>query len=85
MTDTAMAGYVKADYVPQKGGRPGKNPNYLAFMVANFPTVDKAILGLQKLKEELPHGLHIRLKLIANPFRSTFQTRHWSLTFAVSD
>jgi hypothetical protein len=85
MTDTAMAGYVKPDYVPQKGDRPGKNPKYLAFMVANFPTVDKAILGLQKLKEELPHGLHIRLKLIANPFRSTFQTRHWSLTFGVSD
>lgn len=60
--DTAMAGYVKSDYVPQKGDRPGKNPNYLAFMVANFPTTDKAILGLQKLKEELPRGLHIRLK-----------------------
>jgi hypothetical protein len=31
MTDTAMAGYVKADYVPQKGGRPGKNPKYFGF------------------------------------------------------
>jgi hypothetical protein len=60
-TDNAMAGYVKADYVPQKEIAQERIPIWLSWWQL-FPPRTKLYWGCKKLKEELPRGLHIRLK-----------------------